>query len=86
MNSSTAEVLWCSPVAARLSSSNNTNTQVLLMQDVAVAILTSTEAGTFTASVSMSTETSADSKYVVALLNQGGYQASVTGTNLIINW
>jgi hypothetical protein len=86
MNSSTSEVLWPSPVGAHDASLHNTSTQVLLMQDVAVAILTSIEAGTFTASVDITTEVSQDVQYVVALLNQGNYQAHVTGTNLVINW
>jgi hypothetical protein len=86
MNSSTSEVLWPSPVAAHQASLYFALTQSIFMEDTAAAILTAIETGAFTASISTSGQLSQDVQYVVALLNQGGYQAQVTGTNLVINW
>jgi hypothetical protein len=87
MNSSTSEVLWPSPVGAHENSLHVADsTQAELMVDVATAILTAIGAGLFTASVPVSTDLSVDVQYVTALLNQGNYQAAVTGPNLVINW
>jgi hypothetical protein len=86
MNTSTSEVLWPSPVGAHANALQFATTQSELCADIALAIVTAVESGLFTASIAMAGETSADVQYVVALLNQGGYQASVTGANLIINW
>lgn len=86
MNSSTSEVLWPSPVGAHEASLHSTGTQAELMIDVATDILTAIGTGAFTSSTSLSTELSQDAQYVTALLNQGGYQAQVTGTNLIVSW
>jgi len=86
MNSSTSEVLWPSPVGAHLNALQFATTQSELCADVALAIVGAVETGAFTVSVSMSGELSQDVQYVVALLNQGGYSAQVTGTNLVINW
>jgi hypothetical protein len=86
MNSSTSEVLWPSPVGAHEASSHVTVTQTELMVDVASAILDAIGSGLFTASVNVTTDTSADVQYVTALLNQGGYTCSNDGTNLVINW
>jgi hypothetical protein len=86
MNSSTSEVLWPSPVAAHQASLGFANTQSVFMEDTASAILGGIETGAFTASISTSGQLSQDVQYTIALLNQGGYQATVTGTNLVINW
>ena len=86
MNSSTSEPLWPSPVAAHHNALQFATTQSELCADIALAIVGAVETGLFTVSVAMSGETSQDVQYVVALLNQGGYQAAVTGANLVINW
>lgn len=86
MNSSTSEVLWPSPVGAHEASLHSTATQTELMIDVATDILTAVGSGLFTSSTDVSTETSADTQYVTALLNQGNYSAHVTGTNLVVSW
>ena len=86
MNSSQSEMLWPSPVASHVNAVQFASTQSELCADVALAIVGAVETGLFTASLAMSGELSQDVQYVVALLNQGGYQASVTGANLVINW
>jgi len=86
MNSSTSEVAWMSPVAARSLATHATASQVVFIMAVADAILTAVDAGLFTASVAVGATPSQDVQYVVALLNQGSYQASVTGANLVVSW
>lgn len=86
MNSSTSENLWPSPVGAHTSSLTITNSQTALCALVASHILTAVSAGLFTCSTSVSSASSVDVQYVTALLNQGNYQAQVTGTNLIVSW
>jgi len=86
MNSSTSEAIWPEVVGAHDTSLHIAGTQHALCALVATAILAAISSGAFTATVSMSGQTSQNVQYVVALLNQGSYQASVTGTNLIINW
>lgn len=86
MNTSTSEVLWPSPVGAHDTSLHIGGSQHALCALVATAILAAISSGLFTATVSMSGKTSQNVQYVVALLNQGSYQATVTGTNLVINW
>lgn len=86
MNTSTSEALWPSPVASHEQALHIAETQPTLNAAVASGILTAVSSGLFTASVDVSSSLSQDVQYVTALLNQGGYQASVTGTNLVINW
>lgn len=86
MNSSTSEAVWPSPVAAHQTAQHITNTQDAYLALVATAILTAITAGAFTASVTTVGKLSADVQYAIALLNQGNYQAAVTGTSLVINW
>lgn len=86
MNTSTSETLWPSPVASHHNALQFATTQSELCADIALAIVTAVEAGLFTATVDMSGELSADVQYVMALLNQGGYIAQVTGSNLVISW
>jgi len=86
MNTSTSEALWPSPVSAHEHSQHSTNSQDVLIIAVADAIITAVGTGAFTASVDVSTSSSGDVQYVTALLNQGSYAATVTGSNLVINW
>jgi hypothetical protein len=62
------------------------NTQSILTSLVAEAIAEEVQDGLFTASISMSGQASQDVQYVCHLLNNLQYQASVTGTNLVVNW
>jgi hypothetical protein len=86
MNSSTSEAVWLTPGSAHQLSLHHTDTQVVFETTVALAILTATETGLFTCSSAVGSTPSQDVQYVVALLNQGGYQAAVTGTNLVVSW
>lgn len=86
MNSSTSEVLWPSPVGAHDTSLHIAGTQHALCALIATDILAAISSGLFTTSVSMSGKSSQNVQYVTALLNQGGYSAAVTGTNLVISW
>jgi hypothetical protein len=86
MNTSTSEALWPSPVSSHEHALHSTGTQDILIVAVASAIVTAVGTGAFTASVDVSTSLSEDVQYVTALLNQGSYQAHVTGSNLVINW
>lgn len=86
MNSSTSEALWPSPVAAHTTALHIANTQDEFIQDVAAAIIDAVGSGAFTCTVDASAETSVDTQYVVALLNQGGYNAQILAAGLVINW
>lgn len=88
MNSSTSEAVWPSPVSAHQTAQSiiGGNTQAAYLALVASGILTAVSSGLFTASVTTSGKASADVQYAAALLNQGSYQAAVTGTSLVINW
>lgn len=86
MNSSTSEVCWMSPVAAHETAQHIAETQHALCALIATDIVTAVSAGLFTSSTDVSAELSKDVQYVMALLNQGSYQAHVTGTNLVISW
>ena len=88
MNSSTSEAVWPSPVSSHQTAQSIQvgNTQAAYLALVASGILTAVSSGLFTASITTSGKASADVQYAVALLNQGNYQASVTGTSLVINW
>jgi hypothetical protein len=86
MNSSTSEILWMSPVEARSAATHSADSQVVFEGAVAAGILTAVRAGLFTASVAVGSTPSQDVQYVLAMLNQGNYQAAVTGTSLVVNW
>jgi hypothetical protein len=62
------------------------DTQAIFKAQVMEAIAEEIQDGLFTVSVSTSGQSSQDVQYVTAILNQLDYQASVTGTNLVINW
>lgn len=86
MNSSTSEAVWPTPGAAHQTAQSIGDSQAALIALVASAILTAVSSGLFTASISMSGKMSVDAQYVLALLNQGGYAASITGANMVVNW
>lgn len=87
MNSSTSEALWPSPVAAHEASLHQADsTQTTLMAIVASNILDEITTGTFSTTVGVGSASSQDVQYVIALLNQGGYQTQVTGSTLVISW
>ena len=87
MNSSTSEAVWPTPGASHETALHVVDsTQAALIALVAVDILTAVSAGLFTASVNVSSKSSVDVQYVTALLNQGSYQAHVTGVNLVVSW
>jgi hypothetical protein len=86
MNSSMSEATWLSPVAAHEVSLHPADPQVIFDVAVAQAILAAAITGVFTATVAIGSTPSVVVQYVVAHLNQGNYQAQVTGTNLVINW
>ena len=74
------------PVAAHASALEAATTQMIFKLAVASSILVAVTAGLFTSSTAVGTTPGADVQYVVAMLNQAGYQARVTGANLIVNW
>lgn len=86
MNSSTSEALWPSPVGAHDTSLHIAGSQHALCALIATNILAAISSGLFTCSTDVSTKSSKNVQYVMALLNQGSYNAVVTGTNLVINW
>lgn len=86
MNSSTSEAVWLTPGSAHQVALHSTDTQVVFEAMVASAILAAAAAGLYTCSSAVGSTPSQDVQYVVALLNQGGYQAAVTGTNLVVSW
>ena len=86
MNSSTSEVPWLSPVAARICSSQIAQTQTALTVTVAEDILDAVDSGLFTSSTDVTSELSQDVQYCMALLNQGGYSAHSDGDNLVVSW
>lgn len=86
MNSQILDEVFMGPVAAHASSLESTTSQMVFKLAVASSILVAVTAGLFTSSTAVGTTPSRDVQYVVAMLNQAGYQASVTGVNLIVNW
>jgi hypothetical protein len=86
MNSGIMDEVFMSPVAAHQAALQFAQTQEIFKDAVAASILTAVTAGLFTASTAVGSTPSQDVQYVLALLNQAGYQASVTGTNLVANW
>ena len=86
MNSQTMDGLFISPGSARSTAQFPTSSQNVIELAVASAILTAVTAGLFTATVAVGSTPSADMQYVSQMLNQAGYTARVTGTNLVVNW
>lgn len=86
MNSSKSEAPWLAVVGAHEVSLHPTDAQVVFGVAVAQAILAAAITGVFTATVAVGSTPSVVVQYVVSQLNQGSYQAQVTGTNLVIQW
>ena len=88
MNSSTSEAVWPSPVSAHETALHvhDVAAQAALNALVAHDIVTAVQAGAFTSSTAVGSETSQNVQYCLALLNQGGYQAHIVGTNLVTSW
>lgn len=86
MNSSTSEAVWLSPVSAHETALHIAESQAALTALVATDILTAVSGGLFTSSTDVTTELSQDVQYVLALLNQGGYNAHMVGNLLTVNW
>jgi hypothetical protein len=86
MNSGILDEVFMSPVSAHQAALNSAASQEVFKLAVASSILTAVTAGSFTSSTAVGSTPSQDVQYVLALLNQAGYQASVTGTNLVVSW
>ena len=86
MNSQIADEVFMGPVAAHSSALTPAATQTVFKLAVAASILTAVTAGLFTSSTAVGATPSGDVQYVVQMLNQAGYTAHVTGTNLVVNW
>jgi hypothetical protein len=66
--------------------SGNVTAQVQLFILVSKAILTACNLGNFTCTASVSGATSQDLQALLETLNTSGYQTSVSGTTLTVNW
>lgn len=86
MNSSTSEVVWPSPVGAHDTSLHIAGTQHALCALVATNILAAISSGLFTASTNVTTASSVNVQYVMALLNQAGYSVHNDGTSIVVSW
>ena len=86
MNSGIQDEVFMSPVAAHQAAQQHLQTQEIFKDAVAASILVAVTAGAFTSSTAVGSTPSQDVQYVLAILNQAGYQASVTGLNLVANW
>jgi branched-subunit amino acid aminotransferase/4-amino-4-deoxychorismate lyase len=86
MNSQITDEVFMSPVAAHSSAQNSTASQMVFKLAVAASILTAVTAGLYTSSTAVGSTSSADTQYVTQLLNQAGFSAHVTGTNLVVAW
>jgi hypothetical protein len=86
MNSQIADEVFMSPGAAHVSALEAATSQMVFKLAVASSILVAVTAGLFTSTTDASTASSADVQYVTALLNQAGYVARVTGSNLVVAW
>jgi hypothetical protein len=86
MNSQSSETFFPSPQATHQVSLHPTANRVLFETAIAQAILTAALAGTFSATVAIGSASSLSVQYVMTLLNQASYVASVTGSNLVVSW
>lgn len=87
MNSSTSEAVWPTPDSAHRTAQHiSDSTQAALVALVATDILAAVSSGLFTVDVPVSGQTSVDVQYVMALLSQGGYVCSNSGSDIVINW
>lgn len=86
MNSQIADEVFMGPVAAHNSAQNSASSQMVFKLAVAASILTAVTAGLYTSSTAVGSTPSVDVQYVTQMLNQAGYTAHVTGTNLVVSW
>lgn len=86
MNSGISDEVFMSPGAAHASALESTTSQMVFKLAVASSILVAVTAGLFTSTTAVGSTPSQDVQYVLAVLNRAGYQASVTGVNLVASW
>jgi hypothetical protein len=73
-------------IAAHQASVDHAGTQTTLIALVAADIAVATSAGNFSCTVSVSGQASNDVQYVIELLRNEGYTATLSGTTLTISW
>lgn len=73
-------------LAAHQAAATATATQTIFKCAVLDAIVTAFTAGDVTATVAVGSTPSQDVQYVLAQLNNLQYTASVTGTDVVVNW
>ena len=86
MNSQIMDEVFMGPIAAHSAAQTATASQTVFKLAVAASILTAVTAGLYTSSTAIGSTSSGDTQYVTQLLNQAGYTARVTGTNLVVAW
>lgn len=72
--------------AARDATSTGETTQTTLVCLVVIAIATACNGSLSSISVSAVGYGSTDLQYVLEVLHTGGYTASISGSNLLVNW
>ena len=86
MSNGIIDDVFMNVVAAHGASATIANTQTALRVSVASDILTAIASGDFTSTSDMTGEASQDVQYVMAILNQGSYQAHMDGSDLVVSW
>jgi hypothetical protein len=81
-----SDEIFMDALAAHKAAQTSTATQTVFKNAVLAAIVTAFTAGLYTATVAVGSTPSQDVQYVLQQLNNSGYTASVTGTNLVANW
>jgi len=72
--------------AAKDASSTGASTQTALVVLAVRAIAAACATGAYTAVFSISGASSLDLQYILEVLHTGGYQTSITTTNLTVTW
>ncbi len=86
MSNGIIDDVFMNVVAAHSASATIANTQTALRVLVATDILEAISDGDFTSTTDVTNEASQDVQYVMAILNQGSYQAHIDASNLVISW
>lgn len=73
-------------ICSHQASVDHAGTQTTLIALAAAAIATACSAGNFTCTVSMSGQASNDVQYLLELLRNEGYTATLSGTTLTVSW
>jgi hypothetical protein len=73
-------------IASHQASLDHAGTQTALIALAAAAIATASSAGNYSCTVSMSGQTSDNVQYLLELLRNEGYTATLSGTTLTISW